>query len=226
MKGTEVNTQMQRRTPFWTALVIGALGLVCASPARAQVGTDTWIIVQGKFIGEQLITVAGMRDVPASLNRETSASGRLVADPIAGQPNTFVGRIRGESARGTVILFNDATTAVQQLSAAVMSNLRAWNDVRTGGAVGLGLAQTEVTEVLADLATALDAINQDLLDLRIPEDVAARLRSGVQRSQVRETAVLSQLQNARPSQVQILRAIMTAQQSTRNALAAVVAANA
>src|SRR5262245_9305489 len=96
---------MRIKTLLWAALLFGVLAPL--SPAHAgPIGTDTFIITEGKFIGEQLFTVAGETAVTADLNPDTGAVGDITpADPgLPGSRDTFTGNIRGTNVAGLPVL--------------------------------------------------------------------------------------------------------------------------
>jgi hypothetical protein len=211
-------------------LILAALQGMLPTRASAQIpGTDAFIIVQGKFVGERLFTLPGDTSVPADLNLDTRASGRLV---IAVQQQTqFVGRIRGESTRAVVVALANASPLWQSLSTAVMANLTAFNavDVGKGAQPDFAKAVDDLNAAASALQFAQGDVNNDVQLGTITPETGDKLQTMIQRSAARVDDTLGLIGSApagHPNAKRVLAAIRNAQVATRATVAAAIKAKA
>jgi hypothetical protein len=215
---------MRIKTLLWAALAFAVLAPVAPlAPAHAGVviGTDSYIITEGTFVGEQLFTLAGALDVTADLNGVTGAVGTItLADPnVPGSRDTFTGNIRGQHLTGVPVLrFTDAPAPVADMADAVMLNLAAFNSVNRSSP-RFGDANTFLQNGISAQLFAAQAI---LADPTLDPSVVSNLIALLTKSTNLDAVAVARVQ-AR-NKLNSIREIKTAQQAKRQAMLAIIAA--
>jgi hypothetical protein len=198
--------------------------LLSVAPCAAQ---DIYIITNGKFAGEKILTVdVGSTAVVLADNEDQGAVGNIA---IQTGSIAFTGTMRSGTPyservrRLPVRLQDDFTEAERNLSEAVMDNLRAFNRLREKPP---DFAQASV-EVSTALDFMLDAQDNLLVDVQLGIITAAaadRVRFLIQSCVLRDNAVLEEFGRTRPSAVRAMSLLITAQLCKRLAFGALLKA--